>query len=105
MTAGLALRSRRSTSGGSGNFGIPFPLLAQIALDSEVRLIERRGPRVGDGVLGVVRLGVCGSCGDELVLAHSLLDALDPHCEVPPRELDVLRHVLDAGDNAEVDER
>ena len=68
ITAGLARRSSASTSGGSGSLGIPLALLAPVALEAEVRLVERRRAQVRAGALALARHEVGTRGRDELVL-------------------------------------
>src|SRR4051812_12228026 len=106
ITAGFARLSRASASGGSGSFGIPLPPLAPVALETEVRLVERRGAEIRVGPVALaLALGEIGARSrDELVLAHPAAHALGPHREVVARPLNVLRDVLHARDDAEMDQ-
>src|SRR6476619_105344 len=66
MTAGLALRRSRSTSGGSGSFGIAFSLLAHVALEPQVRLEERCRVEVRVRGVALARFQVGGRHVDEV---------------------------------------
>src|SRR3954463_11409879 len=90
MTAGLALRRSRSTSGGSGSFGIPLSLLARVALEPQVRLEERCRAEILVGAFALARFEVGGRRCDELVLAHPFLDALRPERQAGAQAPDVL---------------
>src|SRR5215218_7656934 len=97
--------SSASASGGSGSFGIALLLLAPVAFEAEVRLVERRGTQVCACAFTLARLEVGARGRDEVRLAHPGAHALGPHREIVARPLDVLRHVFDSGDDAEVDQR
>src|SRR5512132_3941598 len=102
ITAGLALRSSASTSGG---FGILLSFLAPVAHQPKIRLGERSRPKVRACAFTLARHDV-RSCGrDKLVLGHPVVHALGPHGEVAARALDVLRHLLGARHDTEVDQR
>src|SRR3954451_11210712 len=97
ITAGFARLSSASASGGSGSFGIPLSPLAPVALETEVRLVERCRAQVracACFTLAGLEIGKRGC--DEVLLAHSSSHALGPHREVFACRLDVLRHVLHA---------
>src|SRR5437764_8927869 len=105
ITAGFARLSSASASGGSGAFGILLPLLAPVPLEAEVRLAERGGAEVRACAVALARLEVGARGRDEVLLAHSTAYTLGPHREIVARLLDVLRDVLDARDDAEVNQR
>src|SRR6266545_2660998 len=102
ITAGFALRSSASTSGGSGGFGTLFSFLAPVALEPQVRLFDRCRAQIRVRTFALARLEIGARRGDELVLGHPVVHALCPNREVAARSLDVLRNLLDAGDDAEV---
>src|SRR3954471_3196016 len=105
ITAGLTRLSSASASGGSGSFGIALSLLAPVAFEAEVRLVERRGTQVCACTFALARLEVGARGRDEVLLAHSVAHTLGPHGEVVACSLNVLRNVLDPRDDAEVDQR
>src|SRR3954463_13044180 len=105
ITAGFTRLSSASASGGSGSFGIAPLLFAPVALEAEVRLVERRGAEIRACALALACLEVGARGRDEVLLAHSAAHALGPDGEVVACPLDVLRDVLDARDDAEVDQR
>src|SRR4051812_23749116 len=104
ITAGFTRLSSASASGGSGTFGIALSLLSPVAFEAEVRLVERRGTQVRACAFTLARLEIGARGCDEVLLAHSAAHALGPHPEIVAHPLDMLRHVLDAGDDAEVDQ-
>src|SRR5215218_6338075 len=97
--------SSASASGGSGSFGIALLLLAPVAFEAEVRLVERRSPQVRACAFTLARLEVGARGCDEVRLAHPAAHALRPHREIVTRPLNVFRDVLHPGDDAEVDQR
>src|SRR4051794_4781181 len=105
ITAGFTRLSSASASGGSGSFGIALSLLAPVAFEADVRLVERRGTQVCACAFPLTRLEVGARRCDEVLLAHPAAHALGPHGEVVTRPLNVLGDVLDPRDDAEVDQR
>src|SRR5512132_3454119 len=96
ITAGLALRRSASTSGGSGGFGILLSLLAPVALQPEIRLVQGSRPEVRARALthALAGLDVFSRGRDELVLGHAVVHPLGPNAQVQARAFDVLRNVL-----------
>src|SRR5215213_3813841 len=105
ITAGFTRLSSASASGGSGSFGIALLLLAPVAFEAEVRLVERRSPQVRACAFTLARLEVGARGCDEVRLAHPSAHALRPHREIVTRPLNVFRDVLHPRDDAEVDQR
>src|SRR3954471_7276954 len=85
ITAGFTRLSSASASGGSGSFGIALSLLAPVAFEAEVRLVERGRPQVCARAFTLARLEVGARGCDEVLLAHSAAHPLGPDAEVIAR--------------------